>query len=308
MISERVDLFKLNVANLLEPVSALFEPLRKTIVENIEWDGVMNLAEKYTFTNWIAYGAGPVTLGFSAVMLSLGFFELGNVYGLWNQSWIEYGFKSRKPRMEAHEKTFARVPWKKQVMTEFANIGFPGGVITALGSGFLLPLVVKLPTEALPTFSDFFITFFFGSLICDFGQYWGHRIMHENAWLYHNVHGVHHQIDTPSVVSTAYVHPLDSFLQVSLPSLAAVILTNMHPVTFAIFTFTRVAENCFDHSGVNHPLINAICLKFLPLRSSIQHHDEHHKYSSYVGKGKNYGEGFIIWDFIFGSIRKTTAH
>jgi sterol desaturase/sphingolipid hydroxylase (fatty acid hydroxylase superfamily) len=75
--------------------------------------------------------------------------------------------------------------------------------------------------------------------------------------------------------------------------------------------------------------MDLISLKCLPLRSKNSHHDMHHKYSKstsgkfasfmdvstfckqlnsfmrYVYTAKNYAEMFVIWDYVFGTLRNT---
>lgn len=49
-----------------------------------------------------------------------------------------------------------------------------------------------------------------------------------------------------------------------------------------LYTILRLAENVVNHSGINHPLLTIITLKFLPGRAGIGHHDYHHRYSKYA--------------------------
>jgi sterol desaturase/sphingolipid hydroxylase (fatty acid hydroxylase superfamily) len=75
-------------------------------------------------------------------------------------------------------------------------------------------------------------------------------------------------------------------------------------VTFYLYTFLRLAENVVNHSGMECPILNVIALKFLPLRAPVSHHDRHHKFSNYQKNAKNFGENFIIWDWLFGTMSK----
>lgn len=100
---------------------------------------------------------------------------------------------------------------------------------------------------------------------------------------------------------------MDATLQGGLPMVLAAIVTQPHPLVFTFYIFTRIAENVVNHSGLDHWFVNLITLKCIPGRASIAHHDGHHKYSNYKGKAKNYGENFWIWDWVFGTMRKSTT-
>ena len=118
---------------------------------------------------------------------------------------------------------------------------------------------------------------------------------------------MHHRLKTPTAVSTIYIDPVDMLLQASLPMLLATVATQAHPLVFLAYSFARVAKNTFNHAGLDSPWVRLVTLKFLPLRASVRHHDEHHRYSGYSGNAKNYGEGLWIWDALLGTSRKATT-
>jgi len=255
---------------------------------------------------WICYGAGSIiasTLGFVLFAVVLEFI------GSYEISPIEYGknLKDGAPkRSNLNRKTNEKVPKWDQLMGTLSSVCGPhawvNGAVAALAMPYFMPALETLPL--LPTLQEFLIQFVLMELIGDFGLYWGHRIQHENEYLWKNCHSVHHSIDTPSAVSVAYIHPVDATLQGSLPMLLAVLAVQAHPVSMAVYFFFRIGENTLNHCGCDHWLLNLVTLKSLPLRASIQHHDEHHKYSGYSGKAKNFAENFIIWDWMFGTLRK----
>lgn len=89
------------------------------------------------------------------------------------------------------------------------------------------------------------------ALASDLGLYLGHRAMHESDALW-RVHRVHHAIDTPTPMSTIYIHGLDVTLQAGLPLAFASVLVRPAPaVLYASFAL-HVAENAVNHLGVDH--------------------------------------------------------
>ena len=185
----------------------------------------------------------------------------------------------------------------------------PGAVLNSILSAVLMPYLITIPVTEMPTVPSlhvFCLQFVSCYVLGDFGLYLGHRIQHENEFLWRKFHSVHHRLKTPTAVSTIYIDPVDMLLQASLPMLLATVTVQAHPLVFLFYSFARVAENTFNHSGLDSPWVRFITLKFLPLRASVRHHDEHHRYSGYSGNAKNYGEGLWIWDSLLGTSRKTT--
>ena len=107
----------------------------------------------------------------------------------------------------------------------------------------------------------------------------------------------------PSPIGTLYIHTVDATLQGALPIILAAVIISPHPLTLYTYIFLRIAENVINHSGLQNWVIDLITLKFLPLRASVAHHDAHHKYSNYDRNAKNYAENWVIWDFLFGTLR-----
>ena len=76
-----------------------------------------------------------------------------------------------------------------------------------------------------------------------------------------------------------------------------------HPLSMYLYTMARVSENVFNHSGLECWWLDVLTLKALPLRCSVRHHDQHHRFSNYDKRAKNYGENFVVWDWLFGTLR-----
>jgi sterol desaturase/sphingolipid hydroxylase (fatty acid hydroxylase superfamily) len=259
---------------------------------NFSFDEIMQ-------NNWIMYGVLPLIgsgLGFFLTYALVVILEHSGV--LKEKNSIVYN--SSKTRSYLLTQTQERVPLSIQLRSSVYNTcGLPA-ILNAIGSAIFLPMLIKIKSEY--NFIDFLKEFMIMQLIGDLFLYWGHRIQHENAYFWKHFHSIHHQIDTPKAYSVAYIHPVDAFLQGALPILLAGICAQCHPFCFCFYVFTRVAENTINHCGYDHWLINVIFLKILPFRASIRHHDEHHKFSK-SGGGKNFGENYVIWDWIFKTLR-----
>jgi len=79
-------------------------------------------------------------------------------------------------------------------------------------------------------------------------------------------------------------------------------VVNPAPAIMYLSFAARVAENAFNHTGLENRLVNILCLKALPFRAPASFHDAHHKFSNHPRNARNYGETFWIWDRIFNTV------
>jgi sterol desaturase/sphingolipid hydroxylase (fatty acid hydroxylase superfamily) len=152
-----------------------------------------------------------------------------------------------------------------------------------------------------------FVEFMLLQIVGDFFLYWGHRIQHEIPSLWEH-HKLHHTLETPSPLGTLYIDSLDASLQGAIPILLAIAIVRPHLLMVYVYIFCRISENVLNHSGLDSVLVDTLTLKVLPGRASIAHHDSHHKFSNYPKGAKNYGENFIFWDYLFGTLRKNNLN
>ena len=210
-------------------------------------------------------------------------------------------------RPDAISKTQAKIPMTQQIRNVTWQLFGPTAIVNAvlayvLTQRFIPRVVYPLLPASLFTAVGHFV---FLELIGDFFLYWGHRIQHDIPYLWENFHYFHHTLDTPTPVGTIYIHSVDATLQGALPMLFALVLVRPHPLVAYLYVMCRIAENVLHHSGLDSGLLNALFLKFLPGRACVAHHDAHHKFSNYSRNAKNYGENFWIWDYLFGTLRRS---
>ncbi|KXS20198.1 hypothetical protein M427DRAFT_52449 [Gonapodya prolifera JEL478] len=132
-----------------------------------------------------------------------------------------------------------------------------------------------------------------GMVVIDTWEYWLHRWMHTNPWLYRNFHSVHHRITENFSFAALYNHPLEGLVLDSLGGAVASLVTFMSPLTSAVFFTVATLKTVDDHSGYRWPWVEAI------FANNAQYHDVHH-----WGKGIKYNFDqpfFIIWDNLCGT-------
>ena len=184
----------------------------------------------------------------------------------------------------------------------FSFISGPSNLIGVALLRYVFPVVMPHSTT-IPSLMSFLIQFFLLALLADLGLYWGHRIQHENEYLW-SWHSFHHRLRTPTSMSTAYIDDRDAMLQSVLPLLISALVVRPHPITYSCYIFFHLSNNAWNHSGLDGTLIRLLSLKFLPLRCANTLHDAHHRFSGFK-TGKNYGEMFWLWDYVFGTLTKT---
>lgn len=251
---------------------------------------------------WLCWGVGPIlaaNTGFFVTAIAL---ELLPKFA--PASWsLTYG--RDKTRAACLAATQERVSWSKQLgycfWTMIGPTALINGLISAVLSNYLMPF--KLEDGLVPAFPVLALQVFVLLVVGDFGLYWGHRIQHTVPFLWERCHSLHHQLDTPSPVSTLYIDEFDAFLQAALPILVSAVVVRPHPVAYYVYIALRLSDNAVNHSGLKpNMLLDIFTLKFLPFRAAVGHHDAHHKYSGYTGNAKNYAEYFWIWDYMFGTL------
>jgi sterol desaturase/sphingolipid hydroxylase (fatty acid hydroxylase superfamily) len=264
--------------------------------------------EQWFHNDVLLYGVGPVVCFQVSFITSAIALEI-----ISKQKWVESSlikYPGSGTRNEALEKTHKIAgDWKAQVfynahsvvLTLFGTGAIVGGVLAYFVNAVLIP---RGHSKYPDSFASFVWQIFLMHFIGDFFLYWGHRIQHDVPYLWENYHSIHHTLQTPTPCGTLYIHEKDAALQGSLPLIFAIGLVRPHALAAYAYIYLRIAENAINHSGIEAWWLNAISLKFLPFRASVSHHDMHHRYGH--GKtAKNYAEFFWVWDYIFGTLRKS---
>lgn len=201
--------------------------------------------------------------------------------------------------------THAVVPWWKQTRNSLWHVCGPSNLVGVVVLRFLGPWAMP-HAQQTPHVLAFMAQFLLLALFADLFLYWGHRIQHENQWLWSRCHSFHHRLRTPTSMSTAFIDDRDALLQSVIPLLLSPLIVQPHPITYSLYVAFHLSNNAWNHSGLDSWLIDLMSLKFLPLRCRNTLHDAHHRFSGFQ-TGKNYGEMFWLWDWVFGTLTKTES-
>ena len=132
-------------------------------------------------------------------------------------------------------------------------------------------------------------------LLIEFGQYWMHRLMHNQPFFW-STHAPHHHITQLNAMKGYVGNPLELFLI----SLSVVALFDLPQA--AVFGGLNVIGMVaiFAHANVRSdpPLWYSFFF------TTIRHHSLHHTALSYEDTRCNYGCAIILFDRIFGTYRE----
>ncbi|KAM3423084.1 hypothetical protein BST61_g544 [Cercospora zeina] len=139
------------------------------------------------------------------------------------------------------------------------------------------------------------LQFLFAIMVVDTWQYFLHRAMHINKWLYVTFHSRHHRLYVPYAYGALYNHPFEGFLLDTLGTGIAYLLSGM-TVRQSMWFFTMsTIKTVDDHCGYSFP--------WDPLQritsNNAGYHDVHHQS---WGIKTNFSQPFFtFWDTFLGT-------
>lgn len=133
-------------------------------------------------------------------------------------------------------------------------------------------------------------------LIIDSWQYWLHRLMHMNKYMYKHYHSRHHRLYVPYAFGALYNAPLEGFLLDTCGTGLAMLLTGLtQRESIVLYTFSTM-KTVDDHCGYAFPWDP---FQVLFPNNSI-YHDIHHQA---FGIKTNFSQPFFIfWDKLNGTV------
>ncbi|KAI0704365.1 sphingosine hydroxylase [Cytidiella melzeri] len=137
--------------------------------------------------------------------------------------------------------------------------------------------------------------FLLGMFIIDTWEYFLHRAMHMNTFLYKTLHSVHHRLYVPYAFGALYNHPLEGFLLDSCGAALAETIAQMSTREATLLFVISTLKTVDDHCGYSFP--------WDPLQmmasNNADYHDIHHQV---IGIKSNFAQPFFIhWDVWLGT-------
>ena len=132
-------------------------------------------------------------------------------------------------------------------------------------------------------------------LVFDTYQYFVHRYLHQNKFLYKHLHSKHHRLVVSYPFGAIYSHPIEGLLFDIIGGSLAIFLSGMSPRTSAFFSSFSAMKSVDDHCGLLLPG-NPFHIFFT---NNTAYHDLHHQL--YGGKYNFSQPFFAMWDKILGT-------
>ncbi|GER36150.1 sphinganine C(4)-monooxygenase 1 [Striga asiatica] len=132
-------------------------------------------------------------------------------------------------------------------------------------------------------------------VVMDTWQYFMHRYLHHNQFLYKHVHSQHHRLVAPYAFGALYNHPLEGLLIDTGGGALSFLLSGMSPRASIFFFSFATLKAVDDHCGMWVPR-NPFRFVF---SNNSGYHDVHHQLG---GNKFNFSQPFFItWDRVLGT-------
>ena len=162
----------------------------------------------------------------------------------------------------------------------------------------LLAMYVEFLHRGPPLSTQLLMRLFFKiciRVVLDTWQYFLHRLMHLNRFLYKHLHSVHHRLYVPYAYGALYNHPIEGFVLDTLGALLTETVTGLSVRQAMLFFVLSTCKTVDDHCGYSLP--------FDPLQmlsgNTADYHDIHHQA---IGIKSNFSQPwFVHWDVILGT-------
>ncbi|EYU22423.1 hypothetical protein ABFS83_05G009900 [Erythranthe nasuta] len=132
-------------------------------------------------------------------------------------------------------------------------------------------------------------------MVLDTWQYFMHRYMHHNKFLYRHIHSQHHRLVVPYAFGALYNHPVEGLLLDTIGGALSFLISGMSPRASIFFFSFATLKTVDDHCGLWLPG-NLFHIFF---GNNSAYHDIHHQL---YGNKYNFSQPFfVMWDRILGT-------
>ncbi|XP_057448248.1 sphinganine C4-monooxygenase 1-like [Lotus japonicus] len=132
-------------------------------------------------------------------------------------------------------------------------------------------------------------------LVMDTWQYFLHRYMHQNKFLYKHIHSQHHRLIVPYSFGALYNHPVEGLLNDTVGGALSFLISGMSARASIFFFSFATIKTVDDHCGLWLPG-NLFQMFF---QNNCAYHDVHHQL---YGNKYNFSQPFfVMWDRILGT-------
>lgn len=146
-----------------------------------------------------------------------------------------------------------------------------------------------------------FLQIIVAMVVMDSWQYFTHRMMHANKFLYKHIHSKHHTLVASYAFGALYSSPIEGLITDTGGGVAALLISGMSPRTAMFFLSFATIKTIDDHSGLWLP--GNVFHYFFKHDSAF--HDFHHQ--PYGIKYNFSNPFFVTWDKLLGTYMPCTV-
>ncbi|GAA0143427.1 oxidase [Lithospermum erythrorhizon] len=233
-------------------------------------------------------------LGFNVTDELLGTFVPILIYWVYSGVYVLFGgFDNYRLHSRKEEDEKNLVPKKEVVKGVLVQQAVQAVVATLLFA--VTGSDVETKDDQLPSIFVIARQFLIAMFVLDTWQYFMHRYMHQNKFLYRNIHSQHHRLIVPYAFGALYNHPVEGLILDTIGGALSFLLSGMSPRLSIFFFSFATLKTVDDHCGLWLPG-NLFHIFF---RNNSAYHDIHHQL---YGTKYNYSQPFFItWDKILGT-------
>lgn len=149
--------------------------------------------------------------------------------------------------------------------------------------------------QAQPSLVVILVQLAIAMFVMDTWQYFMHRYMHINKFLYRHIHSKHHSLVVPYAYGALYNHPLEGLVLDTIGGALSFLVSGMTPRTAIFFFSFATIKTVDDHCGLWLPG-NLLHVFF---SNNCAYHDIHHQR---YGNKYNFSQPFFVtWDKFLGT-------
>ncbi|MBJ18205.1 MAG: sterol desaturase family protein [bacterium] len=132
------------------------------------------------------------------------------------------------------------------------------------------------------------------TVVREFFDYWGHRVMHSADWLW-RFHATHHSVTRLYWLNGARAHPLEIAFRFGFLGVFPLAMLGVGETVLALTTVAALSADAFQHAN--------IAFRLGPLSWIYSVGDVHRWHHSCLRAeaDRNYGNVYIFWDAFFGT-------
>ncbi|XP_020590320.1 sphinganine C4-monooxygenase 1-like [Phalaenopsis equestris] len=213
--------------------------------------------------------------------------------------WIYSGFYVLVADLQEYRLHTKAEEDKKNVVSKMAVVK---GVLIQqafqIAVSLLLFTLMRSDSKAMlhqPSLHVIILQFMVAMVVMDTWQYFMHRLMHVNKFLYKHIHSTHHALVVPYPYGAIYNHLLEGIIIDIIGGVLSFLVAGMTPRTAIFFFSFAVIKGVDDHSGMWLPG-NLLHVFF---NNNSAYHDIHHQL---YGTKYNFSQPFFVtWDKILGT-------